>query len=83
MAPLVAAGSAIARTVRPARRGPLGDDSPADGIALDLGGDDEAGGSFVREPRRPRPNAPLAASEALPLPLPDEPAEAVAQPPDD
>ena len=46
-------------------------DSPGDVVARDLGEDPE-GGSGVREPRRPKPSAPLAGAAELPLPEPTE-----------
>jgi hypothetical protein len=50
---------------------PPAGDTPGDVIARDLG-DEPSGGAGVREPRRPKPNAPLAGAAELPLPEPTE-----------
>src|ERR671910_1559187 len=45
---------------------PPPDDSPGDALARDLR-DEPPKGPGVREPRRPKPNAPLAGAAELPL----------------
>ena len=57
-------------------RGPLPDDSPGDQVARDLS-DDEDGGAPVREPRRPKPNAPMAGAATVEPPSTDESTKAV------
>ena len=75
--PLPASSSKGAQLTETRPRGPRPDDSPGDQLATELG-DDEDGGAAVREPRRPKPNAPLAGAAAVDPPLPDESTEAVA-----
>src|SRR5437764_7176205 len=58
------------------RLGPLADDSPGDQVARELR-DDEDGGAPVREPRRPKPNAPMAGAATVEPPLADESTKAV------
>jgi hypothetical protein len=47
------------------------DDSPGDLLAREHGDDIDEGGTAVREPRRPKPHAPLAGAAALELPTPE------------
>ena len=61
---------------------PWGAESPGDRVALSLPRDDPEepeGGAAVREPRRPKPHAPMQGAAALEPPPPedDEPASAV------
>lgn len=46
------------------------DESPGDALALEFRDerDEPEGGATVREPRRPKPNAPLAGAASLELP---------------
>jgi hypothetical protein len=56
----------------------LPDDSPGDLLAADLPDEeDDEGGAGVREPRRPKPNAPVTGAAAVDPPPPDELADAV------
>lgn len=57
---------------------PLARDSPGDQIARDLREDDE-GGAAIREPRRPKPRAPLGGAAELEPPPREYPADAVAE----
>jgi hypothetical protein len=58
-------------------RGPLADDSQGDQLANELRDDDD-GGAPVREPRRPKPNAPMESAAAVEPPSVAESTEAVA-----
>jgi hypothetical protein len=74
---LAGAAATQAPPPRPQLEPPTTDDSPGDRIAQDLLDDDD-GGAAVREPLRPKPNAPLLGAASIEPPPPDEPADAVA-----
>jgi hypothetical protein len=73
---LTPAGLRTAAPTPTAPLGPLADDSPGDQVARQLR-DDEDGGAPVREPRRPKPNAPMAGAATVEPPLTEESTEAV------
>jgi hypothetical protein len=73
---LTPAGLRAAPPISTEPLGPLADDSPGDQLAREMR-DDEDGGAPVREPRRPKPNAPMAGAATVEPSPTDESTEAV------